>query len=266
VDERRIKNLVKAQFGAAAQAYVTSAGHAEGDDLRRLVELARLTGVERVLDVATGGGHTALAFAPHVREVVASDLTPEMLAAAETFAQSKGASNIRFRQAEAERLPFEDAAFDVVVTRIAPHHFADPERFVAEAARVLRPGGLFLLDDNMTPEDAELDAFMNRFEQWRDPSHVRAYTQTEWIRMIEHAGLAIELVDPLYPKRYEFDAWTARMRMPEPERRALERWLLAAPARCKEFFQLKVQDESVKSIAGYFGIIEGRKQVSKEQP
>jgi ubiquinone/menaquinone biosynthesis C-methylase UbiE len=264
VDKRRIKDLVQTQFGAAAQAYVTSPTHAAGDDLRRLLELAKLSGDERVLDVATGGGHTALAFAPHVREVVAVDLTQQMLDAAQAFARSKGATNIRFVRAEAEALPFEDARFEVVVSRIAPHHFADPFAFARESARVLCEGGLFLLDDNMAPADRELDAFMNRFEQWRDPSHVRAYTPPEWAKMLAEAGLEVDVVDPLAPKAYEFAAWVARMRMPEPERDALERWLVAAPQRCKEFFNLKVEDGHVRSICGCFGIIAARK--SKERP
>ncbi len=197
MDDRAIKNLVQEQFGAAAQGYVASAGHARGGDLARLVELARPRGDERMLDIATGGGHTALAFAPHVREVVASDLTPRMLAAAEAFIRGQGVTNVLFEPADAEELPFADTSFDIVTARIAPHHFPNPRRFVHQAARVLRPGGLFLLDDNMAPEDAELDAFMNRFEQWRDPSHVRAYTVGEWRGWMADAGLTVEHVDPL---------------------------------------------------------------------
>src|SRR6266545_7095190 len=142
-----IKRLVQDQFGATAQSYVTSQSHAHGDDLQRMIELARPRGDERMLDIATGGGHTALAFAPHVREVVASDLTPRMLAAAEAFIRGQGVTNVLFEPADAEELPFADASFDIVTARIAPHHFPNPRRFVHQAVRVLRPGGLFLLDD-----------------------------------------------------------------------------------------------------------------------
>lgn len=259
MDDRAIKNLVQEQFGAAAQGYVASAGHARGGDLGRLVELARPRGDERVLDIATGGGHTALAFAPHVREVVASDLTPRMLAAAEAFIRGQGVTNVLFELADAEELPFADASFDIVTARIAPHHFPNPHRFVHQVARVLRPGGLFLLDDNMAPEDAELDAFMNRFEQWRDPSHVRAYTSSEWCRWMADAGLTVEHVDPLARKRYEFADWTTRMRMPDAERDALDAWLLAAPPRCAEFFEIAVEDGRVRSLCGAFAIIVARR-------
>jgi ubiquinone/menaquinone biosynthesis C-methylase UbiE len=259
MNDQAIKNLVQEQFGAAAQGYVASAGHARGGDLARLVELARPRGDERMLDIATGGGHTALVFAPHVREVVASDLTPRMLAAAEAFIRGQGVTNVLFEPADAEELPFADTSFDIVTARIAPHHFPNPHRFVRQVARVLRPGGLFLLDDNMAPEDAELDAFMNRFELWRDPSHVRAYTVGEWRGWMADAGLTVEHADPLTRKRYEFADWTARMRMPDAERDALEAWLLAAPPRCAEFFEIAVEDGHVRSLSGTFAIIVARR-------
>jgi ubiquinone/menaquinone biosynthesis C-methylase UbiE len=255
VSDSTIKNLVQSQFGAVAESYVTSAIHAGGDDLARLVELAALRGDERVLDIATGGGHTALAFAQVAREVVASDLTPSMLAAAERFIRSQGVGNVRFEIADAEALPFPDASFDMVTTRIAPHHFPNPLAYVREVARVLRPGGRFLLDDNMAPDDPELGAFMDRFEQWRDPSHVRNYTAREWCGWIEATGMRVEHVDPLRAKRYDFADWTARMRMPEAERAALEAWLLAAPPRCAEAFQIVVADGRVQSLSGTYGII-----------
>jgi SAM-dependent methyltransferase len=259
MSDQAIKDLVQETFGAAAQGYVTSAIHAKGGDLRRLLELARPCGDERLLDIATGGGHTALAFAPHVREVVASDLTPRMLAAAKQFIREQGVTNVTFQQADAEALPFADASFDIATSRIAPHHFPNPRRFVQEVARALRPGGLFLLDDNMAPEDPELDAFMNRFERWRDPSHVRACTIGEWRGWMAEAGLRVEHVDPLAPKRYDFADWSARLRMPEAERAALEAWLLQAPPRCAECFEIVVEDGRVRSIAGKFAIIVARK-------
>jgi SAM-dependent methyltransferase len=260
VEDAAIKNLAQEQFGAAAQGYVTSAIHASGGDLQRLIELAQPRGDERVLDVATGGGHTALAFAPYVREVIASDLTPRMLEAAEAFIRGQGVANVRFERADAEDLPFEGASFDIVTARIAPHHFPNPQCFVQEVARVLRPGGLFLLDDNMAPEDSELDAFMNRFEKWRDPSHVRAHSVSEWSDWLAAAGLRVEQVDPLASKRYDFADWTARLKMPDAERDALEAWLLAAPPRCAEFFKITTEDGRVRSLAGYSAIIAARRE------
>lgn len=250
---------MRAQFGAAAQSYVTSPSHAKGDDLQRLIQLAAPVGTERVLDVATGGGHTALAFAPLVTSVTAIDLTPKMLEAASKFAAERGATNISFEVADAERLPFGDETFDIVTARIAPHHFAEPEAFLRESARVLVPGGLFLLDDNMAPEDDELDAFMNRFEQWRDPSHVRAYRPSEWRAWMKASGLRVVAEDPLDVKRYAFIEWTERMHMPASERDELERWLLSAPQRCRGYFQVESAHGRVQGICGLFAILAGRK-------
>jgi ubiquinone/menaquinone biosynthesis C-methylase UbiE len=260
IDAASVKDSVREQFGAAAHAYVTSASHASGDDLRRLLELAALRGPERVLDIATGGGHTALAFAPRVARVTAIDLTPAMLEEAKSHAASRGANNIAFELADAEALPYDDASFDIVVARIAPHHFADPQAFVRESARVLERGGIFLLDDNMAPEDDELDKFMNRFEKWRDPSHVRAHKPSQWRAWMAANGLRVVAEDSLQLKRYGFDEWTIRMHMPADERLALERWLLAAPKRCTEFFGLEASADRVKNISGTFAIIAAQKQ------
>ena len=259
MQDSSIKNLVQAQFGAVAERYVTSAIHAHGGDLARMIELAQPRGDERLLDIATGGGHTALAFAPYVREVLATDLTPRMIEVAEAFIREQGAANVTFQVADAEALPFPDAGFDIVTTRIAPHHFPNPRQYVREVARVLRPGGLFVLDDNMAPDDQELDLFMNRFEQWRDPGHVRNHTINEWCKWMQVAALRIEHVEPLQTKRYEFAGWTERMHMPAAERDALESWLMSASPRCAEFFQIVVADGRVQSLTGRYSIFVARK-------
>jgi len=259
VDRREIQAKASAQFSATAERYVDSARHANGDDLARLVELAQPGGRERVLDIATGAGHTALAFAPHVAEVVASDLTPRMLEVAQELAAKRGVGNVRFVQAQAEALPFDDASFDLVTCRVAPHHFADPVAFVHEVARVLRPGGRFLLDDQMAPDDPQLDEFVNRFEMWRDQSHVRAYTAREWQGWIEAAGMRVELVEEIERGSYDFADWTARASMPADQRDALERWLLAAPERCAQFFRIESDGDRVRSLRACFAIIAARK-------
>jgi len=253
-----VKRRARAQFGPAADRYVSDRIHVEGDELSRMIELARLTGAERVLDVATGGGHTALAFAAHVQEVVALDLTPAMLAAAARFIGERGVDNVAFQVGDAEGLPFSDGEFDVVTARFAPHHFPQPSRFLGEAARVLRPGGRLTMFDNMAPDDDELDAFLNQLEVWRDPSHFRAHRSSEWVRWMEAAGFTVEAADPLVRKRYDFEEWTSKQSMRAAERDALERWLLAAPRRCREYFSLTVVHGRVAWLEATFGAIAAR--------
>jgi hypothetical protein len=124
---------------------------------------------------------------------------------------------------------------------------------------VLRPGGRLLISDHIGLEDAELDAFMDRFERWRDPGHVRSYTFAEWDDFCTAAGLSVEHAEDFPWEPYEFDSWTARIRMPEEECQALESWLLNAPDRCREFFKIVVQDGNVVSLQSTFGIVVARK-------
>jgi ubiquinone/menaquinone biosynthesis C-methylase UbiE len=215
------KSLVQQQFGAHAAAYATSAVHAKGASLGRLVELVRPQRDWQVLDIATGAGHTAAAFAPHVARVIASDITGEMLDEARKLAADKGLANMETAVADAESLPFGNACFDLVTCRIAAHHFPDVARFLAEAKRTLKPGGTFALVDNIAPDplstpgytEAELRdaaATYNAFEKLRDPSHGRCLGLGEWREAIAASGLEVAHQEVL-PKTMEFAPWAARM-------------------------------------------------------
>lgn len=215
------KSLVQSQFGANARNYVTSAVHAKGASLARLVELVQPKPSWRALDVATAAGHTAFAFAPHVTHVTASDVTPEMLNEARKLAAEKGLSNVEMTLADAEALPFLDASFDLVTCRIAPHHFPDVRAFIAETWRVLKPGGTFALVDNVSPDRTSTPGFdaaelaaaaadYNAFEKLRDPSHGRCLTASEWRELVTAQGFRIQ-TEELIDKAMDFDAWCRNM-------------------------------------------------------
>jgi SAM-dependent methyltransferase len=162
---------------------------------------------------------------------------------------------MRYCRAVAEALPFAAGSFDLVICRVAAHHFAAIQAFVHEVARVLHPGGWLLISDHIGLDDPELDAFMDRFERWRDPSHVRAYSYAEWRDLFTTAGLVYAHGEDFPWDPYAFESWTARIRMPAEERAALERWLLDAPARYQEFFEIKAQNDRIASLRGTFGIL-----------
>ena len=195
------KAQVQAQFGASAHDYVTSAGHAGGADLEQLVAWGRKRGAPRVLDVATGGGHTALAFSAFTPTVISTDLTPSMLEAARGFIQSKAAAtgNVRFLASDVEALPFRDSSYGVVTCRLAAHHFPAILPALKEVARVLRPGGSLLVEDILGHDDRELAAFILEVEKRRDPSHVRALTHREWEAFLKAAGMTV--IDEEHPEQ-----------------------------------------------------------------
>jgi len=207
--EQDSKSLSKQRYTEFAQGYVNSQTHAKGYDLDRLVALANPQSNWIALDIATGGGHTALRFAPHVKEMVASDLTPKMLDAAKNHILDSGAQNVRFEIADAEALPFEDGMFDLVTCRIAPHHFPDAVLFVREVARVLKPSGVFLLQDHVLPNNERAARAVDAFEKHRDPSHNRAFTESEWRSMAETARLSVLHTEHI-TKRHHFLTWAQR--------------------------------------------------------
>jgi len=202
------KSLVQEQFGKTAASYLTSTPHALGKSLERLVALTSPQKSWHGLDVATGGGHVAYAFASRVARMWATDISQEMLDLVRAEAQKRGLSNIRVAYAKAEALPFDDESFDLVTCRIAPHHFDSIPEFLAEVRRVLRPQGLFALVDNVVPQGTVGD-YINAFERFRDPSHLRAWTMDEWRAALKKHGFAITHEEQLY-KKMEFKSWAGR--------------------------------------------------------
>jgi len=202
------KTLVQEQFGKTAAHYLTSTPHAKGKSLERMVELTEPQKHWRVLDVATGGGHVAYAFAPHVARVWATDITQEMLDQAKAEAAKRGFADVRITYAKAEALPFEDESFDLVTCRIAPHHFDSIPQFLSEVHRVLKVGGLLALVDNVVPAGSVGD-YINAFERLRDPSHLRAWTMDEWRAALQAADLPPTHEEQIY-KAMEFKSWAAR--------------------------------------------------------
>jgi ubiquinone/menaquinone biosynthesis C-methylase UbiE len=258
-DGHDAKALSQRQYTKHAEGYVTSATHAKGQELERLVELAQPERDWVMLDVATGGGHTALKFAPYVAHVTATDITPRMLEKARSFVLSQGIDNVSFEPADAEDLPFKDAAFDLVTCRIAPHHFQDPAQFLRESARVLGPNGLLLVQDHALPENAEAARYINSFERRRDPSHHRALPESEWRSLFEAAGLKVEHTE-LIVKVHRLYPWAERQGCsPEVIQRLVE-MVEKAPREVAEWMQPSSWGTPDASFANQHIIIAGCKR------
>lgn len=248
----------RARFGAFAQRYVTSQTHAQGEELERMIAIAQPEPGWLALDVATGGGHTALRFAPWVRQVIATDLTSGMLAAARTYICAQGVGNVAFGLADAQELPFPAQTFDLVTCRIAPHHFTDCPRFLREGARVLVPGGLLLVQDHLLPEDPIAARYVDAFERLRDPSHIGAYAESEWVALFRRAGLVVEHTEPLV-KQHPFLSWAERQDCSPETIERLVGMLQGAPAPVVDWMRPRAWDTPQASFVDRHILLAGRK-------
>lgn len=259
-DQKDSKALSEERYTQYADGYVTSQTHAKGSDLDRLIAIAQPQADWVALDVATGGGHTALKFSAHVKHVTASDLTARMLEKAKAFiTEEKGVTNVDFKQADAENLPFDDAQFDLVTCRIAPHHFPNVQQFVNECARVLKSGGMLLIQDHVLPEDDDSARYIDTFETVRDPSHNRAFNETEWKAMFESAGVTVDHTEE-YIKQHDFIDWAKRQGNTDEIIAELIRLLNDAPAIAKTWMDGKNWGTESATFVNHHLIVRGRKR------
>jgi SAM-dependent methyltransferase len=211
--DKSLEALVDKQFGAQANAYLTSTVHSQGPDLQALAALVTGKSQARVLDLGCGGGHVSFAVAPHVREVVAYDLSADMLAVVAKGASDRGFKNLATERGVAEQLPFADASFDYVFSRYSAHHWRDLDLGLREAARVLKPGGTAAFVDTVAPASPLFDTFLQTVELLRDPSHVRDYARAEWVATVGRAGLLARAASE-HRVRLDIRSWLERMRTP----------------------------------------------------
>ena len=213
------KSATADSFGASAGGYLDSRMHSEGEDLDLLA--AWCDGATRALDVATGAGHTAGALLESgVPNVVALDASPSMVATSvDSFPGVEGVVG------DAERLPIATDAF------------------VREVARVVRPGGVFALEDNVVPEDDALASFLDRLEGMRDPTHVRSYRTSTWHEWLGDAGFVVGETVRLV-KRLDVEPWIGRIRSLDAEDgERVRQYLRDAPDEAMEFFDIRYGEE-----------------------
>ncbi len=187
----RQHDRVRKEFSQQALPYSQTPSISDAGRLQKLVTAVSPDSDARVLDVACGPGYVALAFAEVCREVVGIDLTPEMLEVAESHRRQRQVTNASFQLGAAEKLPFRNQEFDVVVSRLALHHWQTPRRIIAEMARVCRRGGTIALEDLITSEHTRRASFQNRIEKLRDPSHTTAVSASALLQLLAAAKLEI---------------------------------------------------------------------------
>lgn len=229
---------VNQQFGQVAAAYLTSKAHAQGIDLGALSRLTAGRANASALDLGCGAGHASFAIAANLASVMAYDLSADMLAVVAAEAKRRGASNLNTKQGVAERLSFESASFDYVITRFSAHHWSDLPRALSEMKRVLKPDGKIIAIDVVAPQSPIVDTHLQCIELLRDVSHVRNYAVAQWQQQLQDAGLYVEQTEQ-WKLPLECDAWVTRMRTPI-ERVAVIRGLLqGAPQEVRDYLAIQ---------------------------
>jgi ubiquinone/menaquinone biosynthesis C-methylase UbiE len=227
------------QFDRQSERYGRTHILADTSDLDAAVEGVPFPKQGMALDVATGGGHTALWLARRGLRVVLSDVSQRMLEQAMALLEVDGFL-AETRQHVAEELPYPGRSFDAVTCRVAAHHFDDPFAFTTEVARVLKPGGWFLLVDGTVPDgESEAARWLNEVERLRDASHVRLLSPSEWGRLCISTGLEVvrSSVSSLLQPSLEWYFDTAAT--PPDRRERVMKLIAAASDRTREIYRVE---------------------------
>lgn len=188
-------DLVQQAFTQQANAYAANPLIKDRARLEKLVHSIRPFSDARVLDVATGPGYLAGAFASVCKLVIGIDLTQAALFRARAHQQSQRVDHLHFVNANARGIPFGDDTFDIVVSRFAVHHFEQPISVLADMARVCKSGGIIAIQDLVTSEHFERAAFQNKLEKLRDRSHATTLPISQFLTLFTQANLEIVHVE-----------------------------------------------------------------------
>ena len=197
---------VKEEFGRQAETLSVAQAFTDSRVLEQIYGAIKPTKMMNLLDLGCGPGIVTASLAPNVREVVAYDLTPEMLDKARQRCQKAGLKNVRFELGTAEKLPFKNKSFDCVVTRLTIHHFPDPRGVMEEVVRVTRREGKVVVADITSSEDEEEAALHNALETLRDPTHVQMLSASRLLELLKASGLRITSKVTWEMKR-DYDEW-----------------------------------------------------------
>lgn len=229
------ETLIRHNFGQRAAKYRNSQTHGSQDDLNRMLKLLQPSSDMSALDVATGGGHTAIKLASVVKKVVAIDITEPMLKEAQSAALEQGLKNIEFRLEDVHKLTFPDESFDIVASRFAPHHFTNIQKALFEMCRVLKnKGRLYILDCSVIDGD-EPEKTINHVEWLRDTSHVFSSSKRLWAGLLAELPLQVEYME-LLRSEYQIPQWFDRMDTPPDKREEIMKVLAGLSVETREHY------------------------------
>ena len=225
-DTKNHLETVRSQFRRQAEVYAAMPVVTDPEFLSFIVSISGVGKTDNVLDIASGPGFVAMAFAPHCDRVVGIDATDRFVERAIAEAARRNLRNASFILGDVERMVFADDSFDIAACRFAFHHFPRPANVFAEMRRVVRPGGKLVIVDMLASEDAAKAEYHNRVERLCDPSHARALPASEFEHMFAAQGCDL-LYKQTRKTSYSIEEWIAHG-APPPDQAAQIRELLAA--------------------------------------
>lgn len=240
-----VQKAAQEQFGKQSHRY--GKGHIleNVEDVQSALSKIDLPKKARVLDVATGGGHTGLYLASLDHEVTLADISQPMLQRATETAASRGLT-VQVQQHAAEHFPYADSHFDLITCRVAAHHFTSPEKFIAEVWRTLKVGGYFLLIDGSVEDDqAEAEEWLHQVEKFRDPSHHRFLTPQKWSTLCESSGLIVRETTLTPFKQPDLNWYFETAATSEENRKSVLALIANAPKSAKALFQLAEENGKI---------------------
>ncbi len=239
-----LPNDVEDFFSRHAEGYAASQSHKAGQDLALLTDLLEPGPTDRLVDIAAGTGHTALHLRGRIADAVLVDLTPKMLAEARRLAEERGLA-ITTLVADAVAVPLADASFTLATCRRAAHHFPDVPAFLAEAHRLLAPGGKLGISD-MTADDAAI-GLLNRIERLRDASHRSALSPNVWRRAVEAAGFTVEALE-IEQEDYSLMRWLSPASPEEVDLPAIEETLRSASPEERDALRIREEQDGLHLV------------------
>jgi SAM-dependent methyltransferase len=169
---------------------------------------------------------------------VAYDLSSAMLDTVSGEAQRRGLDNVRTVQGVVEDMPFAPETFDIAVSRYSAHHWLSLQSGLAQVRRALKPGASAIFSDVVSPGVPVLDTWLQALELFRDPSHVRDRSASEWLDVLCHEGFVVDRVETLR-LRLDFVTWIERMKTSDASATAIRALLKRAPSDVNKHFAIE---------------------------